>query len=329
MNELQTVCLENNQGMTVEIINYGARIKSIHFPVNGVATEMTVGYPDPNGYLADAFYLGATCGRVCNRIEEGKFDLKGVSYQLAQNENEHCLHGGGDNFSYRYWQIESSSSSAVTLTLKSPDGDQGFPGELNLQVMYHLTENNALEMRYHATVDVPTPINITNHAYFNLGENSCELLDLQLDASNMLERKDNGLPSGNILPVANSDFDFTEFANIGDKQSNTTDSNLIEMACFDHCFVLDDTEITIPKAVLLSKNNGVKMTLFTDQPAVQLYTGVGLSGEFRAYQGVCLEAQNYSNAVNISHFPNSILQPNEEYKRTIIYHFESIDLDKK
>lgn len=321
MIKLQTVLLQNKQGMSVEILNYGARIKSILFPVNGIATEMTVGYADSNSYLTDAFYLGATCGRVCNRIEEGKFDLNGASYHLTQNDGENCLHGGVDNFSYQYWQVESSTYSTVTLTLKSKNGDQGFPGNLDLQVIYHLTENNTLEMHYLATTDAPTPINITNHAYFNLGDETCESLDLQLVASTMLERKENGLPSGNVIAVENSDFDFRQLSNIGDRQLNTNDDDLIAMACFDHCFVLDDHDITSPKAVLLSKNNGVKMTLFTDQPAVQLYTGVGLSGEFSVYQGVCVEAQNYSNAVNVSYFPNSILRPNEEYKRTIIYQF--------
>lgn len=321
MNKLQTMLLQNSQGMSVEIINFGARIKSILFPVNGVPTEMTVGYTDANSYENDAFYLGATCGRVCNRIEQSQFDLNGVTYHLTANDGENCLHGGVDNFSSRFWQVHSSTNSSVTLTLTSDNGDQGFPGNLSLQVTYLLTEQNALEMHYLAVTDAPTPINITNHAYFNLGDDTCETLDVSIAASNMLERKDNGLPSGKVVAVDSSDFDFRQWANIGDRRINTTNDSLKAMACFDHCFVFDDSDVASPKAVLSSKNNGVKMTLFTDQPAMQLYTGVALSGEFKAYQGVCVEAQNYTNAVNVSHFPNSILQPNEEYKRTIIYQF--------
>jgi aldose 1-epimerase len=324
MKKLQTVLLKNNLGMSVEILNFGARIKSILLPVKGIPTEMTVGYSSAEAYLTDDFYLGATCGRVCNRIEGGRFDLNGVSYHLTQNDNEQCLHGGADNFSYRMWQVESSSKSTTTLTLESHSGDQGFPAKLNLKVKYHLTDENKLEIDYFAIADAPTPINITNHAYFNLGHDSCEFLDLQIAASSMLERKDNGVPSGKVLPVENSDFDFSMLTNIGQRQTNTTDNNLINMACFDHCYVLDNDGICTAKAILISKQNKIKMSLFTDQPAIQLYTGVALNGLFTAYQGVCLEAQNYSNAVNINHFPNSILSPSDEYKRKIIYQFECI-----
>ncbi|XQW86843.1 aldose epimerase family protein [Thalassotalea piscium] len=324
MTNVQTILLENNQGMLVEILNFGARIKSIVFPVKGKATQMTVGYENAEDYLTDTFYLGATCGRVCNRIEGGKFTLNGINYPLNQNENEHCLHGGEVSFASRFWQISSSSKSTVTLTLVSEHGDQGFPGQLNLQVKYHLTDDNQLEIDYFGKTDAPTPVSVTNHAYFNLGNDSAELLDLQIAASNMLERKENGLPSGNILSVKNSDFDFREPFNIGERQANNSDVNLKKMACYDHCYVLDEDGMSTAKATLVSKNTGVKMSLFTNQPALQLYTGVALSGEFTAYQGVCLEAQHYSNAVNISHFPSSILLPNDEYKRKIIYQFECL-----
>lgn len=324
MTQLQTILLQNNQGMSVEIINFGARITSILFPAQGKATEMVVGYSNAGDYLTDSFYLGATCGRVCNRIDGGKFDLNGVSYQITQNENKNCLHGGVDNFSYRFWQVESSTGSTVTLSLESKDGDQGFPGKLNLQVSYHLTDNNTLEIDYFSVSDASTPINITNHAYFNLGDETCESLDLQLLASNFLELKEDSVPSGKVLSVDNSDFDLRQSINIGERQRNTTDVNLKNMKGFDYCYVLDNDEFSNAKATLVSKNNGVKMSLFTDQTAVQLYTGYWLSGVLNAYQGVCLEAQNYSNAVNISHFPNSILLPDDEYKRKIIYQFECI-----
>ena len=324
MKQLKTFLLENNQGMSVEIMNYGARITSILFPVNGKSTEMTVGYASSEDYLTDDFYFGVTCGRVCNRIEQGKFELNGVYYQITQNDGEQSLHGGLDNFSTRFWQVNSSTKSSVTLSIESLDGDQGFPGKLNLQVTYQLTDNNQIEIDYFATTDAPTPINITNHAYFNLGEGNGQLLDVKIAASSMLERKDNGVPSGKLLPVENTDFDFRQLTNIGERQENTTDINIQEMACFDHCFVLDNTDITKPKAELVSKNNKVKMTVLTNQPAVQFYTGVALSGEFSAYQGVCLESQDYSNAVNIDHFPNTILTPDAEYNRKIIYQFDSL-----
>ncbi|MBU2872074.1 aldose epimerase family protein [Colwellia sp. E2M01] len=325
MSQPQSILLQNKQGMSVEIINFGARIKSILFPIQGKPTEMVVGYATAEEYLTDSFYLGATCGRVCNRIDGGKFELNGVSYQVTQNENNNTLHGGVDNFSYRFWKIESSTDTKVVLSLESKDGDQGFPGNLKLQVSYHLTEKNALEIEYFGISDAATPINITNHAYFNLGDESCESLDLQLLASNFLELKEDSVPSGNILSVDNSDFDLRQVTNIGDRQSNTTDVNLKNMKGFDYCYVLDNNDVSIVNASLASKNNGVKMSFYTDQLAVQLYTGYWLSGVFKPYQGVCLEAQGYTNAININHFPSSVLSENEKYQRKIIYQFEAIN----
>ncbi|TYK66226.1 aldose epimerase family protein [Colwellia echini] len=341
MAKLQTILLQNERGMSVEIVNYGARIKSILFPVNDVATEMTVGHEYADDYLTDEFYLGATCGRVCNRVENGVFELNGVQYKLTQNDGEQCLHGGAVSFSARFWQVVSSSSSTVVLKLESESGDQGFPGKLSLQVTYHLTDNNQLKINYFAITDAATPINLTNHAYFNLGNESGEQLDLKIFASNMLDRKSNGVPSGKVISVQNSDFDFRQLTNIGTRHKQAIDLSLQEMACYDHCYILDASEtggsnynggdniennkyesIGLPKAILQSKSNHITMSLFTNQPAVQLYTGVALSGKFRPYQGVCLEAQDYSNAVNINHFPSTILQPNDEYQREIIYQFE-------
>lgn len=324
MKNLRTITLKNSNSMCVEIINFGARIKSIQFPINGTPTEMTVAYPKAEDYLTDEFYLGVTCGRVCNRIENGKFSLDEQSFTLTTNDGENTLHGGVENYAHRFWQVESESSTAVTLSLLSEHGDQGFPGNLSIKVEYSLTEENELMMNYTAKTDAATPINITNHAYFSLGESSGELLDLQVNASSMLERKDNGLPSGKVISVEQTDFDFQQTVNIGQRQQETQDKSLQEMQCYDHCFVLNHNDIGIADAVLTSPNNKVRMTLYTDQLAVQLYTGVALTSPFNPYQGVCLEAQNYTNAINIPHFPNSVLTPESEYKQSIIYHFESI-----
>ena len=322
MNKLKLITLSNKQGMVVEIINFGARIKSILFPVKGVPTEMIVGYKNVEEYLDDEFYLGATCGRVCNRIEEGKFTIDDKSYTLTQNDGVNCLHGGTHNLSFRYWEVEELSPSSVTLILFSHDGDKGFPGNVNFNVIYRLTEKNELQIEYFATSDAATPINLTNHAYFSLGEKSCEALNLQIKSSIMLERKPDGLPSGNLLSVCNTDFDFQELTSIGGIHDNATNEALKEMGCFDHCFILNKSEMDGPSAILVSENNEVTMKIYTDQLAVQLYSGVALSGKFQSYQGVCLEAQNYSNAVNHSHFPDSILLPKMEYKKYIVFQFE-------
>ena len=280
-----------------------------------------------DGYMTDEFYLGATCGRVCNRIAGGKFELDGRQYQLSLNDGMNCLHGGKDNFSLRYWQIDqvTFSRTSVTLLLVSDHGDQGFPGTLNLSVTYELSEDNKLSIQYSANTDLATPINLTNHAYFNLGEQSCEALYLQMMSSAFLETDAANIPTGKIEPVEGSDYDFRDLTNIGQRQNNTDDKSLIEKYGYDHCFILDNTPIERPKAVLTSLKNKISLSIYTDQPTIQLYTGFYLTGQFKSYQGMCLESQNYTDADNNKHFPSNFLNPSQQYQRQIIYKFESIN----
>jgi len=312
--------------MSVEIINFGARLKSIKFPVNSKPTEMVLGYKSPQDYLTDEFYLGATCGRVCNRIAGGKFTLAGRQYQLPLNDGENCLHGGPDNFSLRYWQVckRTLTNSSVTLSLVSSSGDQGFPGNFALSVTYQLSADNKLTIEYSGNTDLATPVNLTNHAYFNLGEQDCQSLYLQMMSSTLLETDTANIPTGNILPVADSDYNFREPAVIGYRQQHTEDESLKTKNGYDHCFILDNTPFAQPKAILTSLKNQIILSVYTDQTAIQLYTGFYLTGKFASYQGLCLEAQNYTDADNNKHFPSNILQPNQQYKRKISYKFESI-----
>jgi aldose 1-epimerase len=323
--EIVEVILTNVNGMSVEIINLGGRIKSIKFPVYGVPTEMVLGYPSKHDYLNDEFYLGATCGRVCNRIAGANFELDGLQIHLTKNDGEHCLHGGTDNLSMRLWKItpESVSKSSVTLSLISLDGDQGFPGTLRLSITYQLSEDNELSIQYTARTDSPTPVNLTNHAYFNLGERDCQSLSLQMMSSAFLESDLSNIPTGKIISVAQTDYNFRESATIGYRQKNTQDESLNTRKGYDHCFILDNAPLDQAKATLTSQQNNISLSVYTDQPAIQLYTGYHLNGAFKAYQGVCLEAQNYTDAENNQHFPSSILKPNQQYKRQIIYKFES------
>jgi len=325
--ELETVTLTNDYGMSVEIINFGARIKSIKFPVNDKPTEMILGYASAEEYINDEFYLGATCGRVCNRIAGGKFELDDRQYQLTLNDGENCLHGGVNNFSLRYWKIDSQTLNdcSVTLLLVSPNGDQGFPGTLNISVTYQLSADNKLSIQYQANTDLASPINMTNHAYFNLGEQDCQSLYLQMHSSVYLESDSANIPTGNIVPVDDTDYNFKLPVRIGHRQKSTIDKSLIEKNGYDHCFILDSSSFEQPKAVLTSWLNQVSLSVYTDQPAIQLYTGYYLNGMFRSYQGLCLEAQNYTDAENNKHFSSNILKPNQQYQRTIIFKFESIN----
>ncbi|WP_372760445.1 aldose epimerase family protein [Pseudoalteromonas sp.] len=325
MKQLHSYLLSNEQGMRVEILNFGARVKSILFPVNDIPTEMTVGYEHNDSYLADTFYLGASCGRVANRISDASFELNGERYRLSANDGKNCLHGGVDNFAQRFWQIDfaQSTKTSVTLTLHSADGDQGFPGNVVMQVRYHLSSDNRLTINYSARTDKATPLNMTNHCYFNLGEQNCLALELQINAANYLARNAQGIPSGEIVAVANSDLCFTAPNQLGQRQYAAQHPQLKAPLGYDHCYVLEQQQ-SGPAAVLSSLQNKVKMSVSTDQAALQLYTGAFLDGPFTAYQGVCLEAQNYTDAVNIPHFANSIVMPGEQYNKVISYHFENI-----
>jgi len=327
MSQLETVVLTNKFGMSVEIINFGARIKSIKFPVNSIPTEMVLGYATAEEYLKDEFYLGATCGRVCNRIAGGKFRLDGLQYQLPQNDGENCLHGGNDNFGLRYWQIDRKTlnESSVVLLLISPNGDQGFPGRLSLSVTYQLSSDNKLSINYSANTDLTTVINLTNHAYFNLGEKNCEPLYLQMMSSAILETDDANIPTGKIVNISETDYDFNESACIGDRQKSAEEQSLKTKNGYDHCFILDKAAFEKPKAILTSLSNQISLSVYTNQPAIQLYTGFYLSGNFSSYQGLCLEAQNYTDADNHKHFPSNTLKANQQYQRKIIFGFTSID----
>lgn len=323
MAQLESILLTNEYGMSVEIINFGARIKSIKFPINAMPTEMTLGYTSPEAYVHDEFYLGATCGRVCNRIAGGKFELDGQHYQLPLNDGENCLHGGDDNFSLRFWKIDKQTltNNSVTLLLISVDGDQGFPGTLNLSVTYQLSADNKLSIHYSANTNLATPINLTNHTYFNLGEKDCQLLNLQINSSAYLESDAANIPTGKIISVAETDYNFRKPASVGHRQKITEDKSLKEKNGYDHCFVLDNTPFDKPKAILTSLQNQISLSIYTDQPTIQLYTGFYLSEKFSAYQGLCLEAQNYTDADNNKHFPNNIVKPTQQYQRKIIFSF--------
>jgi len=327
MSDLKCFTLTNDFGTKVEIINLGASIKSIQFPINGQLTNMIVTYDKHDTYLHDRFYLGSTCGRVANRIGNASFELDGERFELMTNDGSNCLHGGGNNFSKRFWEEkpDSSQTNQVTLILQSNDGDQGFPGSVEIQVSYHLSCDNKLKMSYRATSNKATPINITNHSYFNLGERNCLGLALKIEANNYLERNENGLPTGAILPVANSDFCFNADTVIGERQNKSTHPQLIAPWGFDHCLVLNQPlEALKPAAVLTSHLNKVKMSLYTDQLAIQLYTGSFLQEPLLGYQGVCLEAQAYCDAVNNDNFPSIIVRPGNIYTKEITFHFEMV-----
>ncbi|GLX86090.1 aldose 1-epimerase [Thalassotalea loyana] len=320
--------LSNHHGMQVKILDFGARVSSILFPIKGRLTEMTLAYTKQESYLQDPFYLGATVGRVCNRIAKARFSLNHKEYQLSKNSGENCLHGGAQGFSSRYWHFnpDSLSDNFAELSLLSEDGDQGFPGRVLATVVYRLTANNSLEIEFKARTDQDTVVNMCNHCYFHLGEPSIKSLSLQLNALHYLPINREGIPTGEVRVVKNSPFSFKQLSVLGEKLTSVADSQLQQNNGYDHCFVLENTKNKQAVATLVGNANRVKMQVFTDQPGLQLYSGQYLADEFSAYQGMCLEAQNFPNAINTKGFPTAILTADEHYHRHVCYQFSELTL---
>lgn len=318
MFDLSVITLRNNQGMEVDILNFGARVSSIRFPVQGVLTEMTMTYDEVEKFTTDAFYIGATCGRFANRIAGGKFSLNGEDYQLNQNSDGNCLHGGESNFANRYWQVEYQNKQSVVLTLTSLDGDQGFPGNLNVKVKYTLTADNALDFEYSARSDQDTTVNLCNHCYFTLGEPDIHSLSLIINSDYVLPVDEKLIPTGELKAVADGDFDFNQAVLLKERLVNLSDESLVATKSFDHCYVIKPDIENI--AAVLSSNE-VSLTIRTDQPGIQFCTASFLSGDFKPFQGVCLEAQNYPDAINNPDFPSALLKAGEHYHKLVSYQF--------
>lgn len=317
---MELIELTNNQGMKVTLANYGARVASILVPKRGRMLEMIVTPDDKTMLERDSFYLGATCGPVCNRITNASFNLLGEQYDLSKNDGENCLHGGDNNISFQYWDIKQRSGSSVTFKLTLTHLVDGFPGNRELEVIYSLSDENTLNISLFATSDRATPMNLTNHAYFNLGESDIRNLSFKLNAQSMLQRDANGLPNGDFINIQETGFNVKNWANISHFINNNLYDQIVSEQGVDHCFVVEDRSDVI--AELYSMQNGIRLVIKSDQPAIQFYTGKFLSAPYRAYQGVCFEAQGFTDAINFPHFPSSIIDEGSKYAQEIQYQFD-------
>lgn len=325
MSELKTFVLENSNGMRVELLNLGARLISVKMPVDGELKEMLVAYKELESYKTDEAYLGVSCGRVANRIGKGRFELNGQVYQLPINNGPNSLHGGDVNFAHQYWAAEEGTN-AVTFTVVSADGDQGYPGNVTAKVTYTLTEENEIKVDFAATTDQDTPINMTNHSYFNLGEEDCKDLVMQIKASSVLELDAGQCPTGALVSVAaDPDFDFRAPKKLRPGIDTPSSWVVRDAEGYDHCYALDNGPFADPKATLTSEKNGVQLQVFTDQPGIQCYSGRWLgNGELVNYQGVALESQNFPDAINKPHFPDSVLKAGDTYNHHLIFKFVTL-----
>ena len=329
--------LSNDNGMCVSLTNFGATILSINVAdKNGAFADVIGGYDDLQSYIEADGYQGAIIGRVGNRICKGKFTLDGVDYNMYINNGPNHLHGGKIGFDKRVWQvlsIDDSNEPSIKFFLLSKDGEENYPGNLSVTVTYTLNNEGALSIRYEATTDKKTIINLTNHTYFNLGGyNSGKIFDhvLWLDADTYLPTDETLIPTGEIKSVECTPFDFRLPKTIG-RDFNTHNQDLLFAGGYDHCFNFVGGETVIPKLrAKVTHSSGRVMEMYTNQPCVQFYSGNFLSNQKYPFKNnypqgkqnaFCLETQHMPDSINHSNFTNAILNPNEKYDYTTIYKF--------
>ena len=327
-----------NKHIEITFIERGGQIISIKVPdAKGHIDDVVVGYDTMDEIIAGDVYFGALCGRYANRIVGGQFEIDGKKFQLDCNDGTNHLHGGFDGFNSRIWSVTPTVTDkfvqAYKLSLTSEDGDQNYPGKLEVSVIYGITKDNQFVIEYEAETSKPTIINLTSHPYFNLcgaGKASAINHKLQLNASRYTPISAKlGTTSGEIVPVKDTPFDFTSAKIV--KVACDTDHEQINMIKgIDHNFVIDDFDGSVKLVgVLLDPESGRKMEVYTNQPGIQIYTGAhfdgsetGKKGEpIDACAGIAMETQIFPNSPNYANFPNATLKPGEKYKHTCIYKF--------
>ena len=322
--------LTNANGLVAKITSYGAIITELHVPDRrGVLGDIVLGFDNLGQYLKGHPYFGATVGRVANRIAKGRFTLDGKSYTLATKNGPNHLHGGLKGFDKVIWKAEPLAGATVKFTYTSPDGEEGYPGTLAVVVTMTLTDDNELRLDYAATTDKPTPINLTNHSYFNLAREGSALDHVMLIMADYYTASDSELiPTGEIKPVKGTPMDFTTPQPIGSRFAQLHTKPL----GYDDNYVLNAGGKGLALAArVLESGSGRVMEVHTTQPGVQFYTGNFLDGSLTGKRGVvyhqhcafCLETQHFPDSVNQPKFPSVILRPGQAYRRTTSYKFST------
>jgi aldose 1-epimerase len=333
--EVDLYTLENNAGSMVQITNYGGKIVSIICPdKNGDPGDVCLGYESLDDYVNGAASLGATMGPYANRIANAQFELDGTIYTLDKNNGEHTIHGGSAAFRSRVWDVKSVKEDELILSILSEDGAGGFPGNLRLTVSYLLSEDNELKIQYHASTDKKTVVNFTNHAFFNLaGEGSGDILGhkLLVKSDSMTPVDATGIPTGEIVPVEDSPFDFRSSKTLG-RDIKMDHVQLKHMGGYDHNYVLNTSPLDASLvAILQDPVSGRLMEVYTTEPGLQVYTANSLNTtgkggkEYGPWSSVCLETQHFPDSPHHPHFPSSILEPGKDYTSTTIYKFGIAD----
>jgi len=324
-------CFESNNGIITSITNYGANITSIIMPDrNGEKAEITAGFPDLESYVKGHPHFGVVAGRFANRIAKGRFWIGNNEYRLALNNGENHLHGGPEGFHAKLWDYsldQSENSASLILKYLSPDMEEGYPGNLMTTVTYTMSDNNDIIIRYEATTDKPTHVNLTNHTYFNMGGFANLIYDHHLKVSTnlYLELDDTQIPTGKKLSCQNQSIDLQAGAMLLDALEAFKGG-------IDNCFLLDELrDKQKPDAILSHPESGRMMSVFTTHPSVQIYTGNSLDGTlaghnntvYEKHSAICLETQHYPDTPNHPDFPSTLLNPGEKYDYEARFVFET------
>lgn len=326
--EASLFSVENPNGITLKISDYGGVIQSILVPgKSGEMADVVLGFDSLAGYLQDNPYIGTLIGRYANRIARGKFSLEGKTYQLAVNNGPNHLHGGLKGFDKVLWEaaeFADSQGAGVTLSYLSHDMEEGYPGNLKVRVTFTLDKENNVILDYEAKTDKPGPLNLTHHAYYNLGGGSGTVHDhkLQIFADSCLVSDENLVPTGEIAKLDGSPLDFRVPKLVG-KELGRVEGG------FDHCYILAGENQELRKAARVSHpESGRVMEVFTTEPGMQFYSSNflgGLKGKggqtYGKHQALCLETQHFPDSPNHPEFPNTILKPGETYRQKTIYRF--------
>jgi aldose 1-epimerase len=328
--EITLYSISNNNNISFQVINYGGIITSLYVPdKNGNMDDIVLGFNTLEDYIASNPYFGALIGRYGNRIAKGRFKLNGIEYKLATNNFGNHLHGGDFGYDKVIWnalEINNKDEAGIMLTYLSKDGEEGYPGNLNIKVSYILNNNNELKILYEAKTDKTTIVNLTHHSYFNLrGEDNEDILnhELMINADRITAIDKTLIPTGELLQVKGTAFDFTSAKTIGSRIKEIDGG-------YDHNYILNKSGNELSLAARVYEPiSGRIMEVFTTEPAMQFYSGNFLDGSlkgksgnyYKKHQGFCLEAQHYPDSPNHPEFPSTVLNPGETYNQLTIYKF--------
>lgn len=336
VNDSQTglYALKNKAGMEVCITNFGGRIVSVMVPdKNGTMQDVVLGFDSIADYINIPSDFGASIGRYANRINQGRIVLNGDTIQLPQNNFGHCLHGGPKGWQYQVFDAKQIDETTLELTRFSPDGDENFPGNVTAKVLFKLTEDNAIDIKYSATTDKTTIINMTNHSYFNLSGNPAQAATdhiLYVNADTYTPVDNTFMTTGEIVPVKDTPMDFTTPKAVGQDIANFDFEQLKNGNGYDHNWILNTQgDITRIAAKLTSPVSGITLEVYTNEPGIQVYTGNFLDGTVKGKKGtvynqrasVCLETQHYPDSPNKPEWPSVVLEPGQTYNSECIFKF--------